>query len=261
MTSSRMPLTNLMEPTTRWPPPETPPPTTSSFSSATIRGMSRRTPSEREDGEVGTVADGDDRLARLLDLAVVELARGLARRGVGKAVGPLVEVDAVEVGPAVEALVFEVRLRGFELSVHVALGARREELDEFAVALLVVTADVEHVVDDRRAVVVAQPVGGVVERLAHVEELFAVVALVFGERDVVVHDLRLRAVGQPGDGGDVTQFVGHVEVNHPREFDAHHAGRDAVVLVVEVRVDVRVEEGSTASGSGWWWSTTAMGTS
>jgi phosphatidylserine/phosphatidylglycerophosphate/cardiolipin synthase-like enzyme len=52
-TASRIPGTNLMEPTTRWPPPWTPPPSISSWSSATISGMSRRTPSERSTAKSG----------------------------------------------------------------------------------------------------------------------------------------------------------------------------------------------------------------
>jgi phosphatidylserine/phosphatidylglycerophosphate/cardiolipin synthase-like enzyme len=52
-TASRIPGTNRIEPTTRWPPPETPAPGSSSFRSATISGMSRRTPSERRTAKSG----------------------------------------------------------------------------------------------------------------------------------------------------------------------------------------------------------------
>ena len=52
-TGWRMPATNLMDPTTRWPPPETPAPGISSWSSVTMFGMSRRTPSERSTAKSG----------------------------------------------------------------------------------------------------------------------------------------------------------------------------------------------------------------
>lgn len=53
MTLVRIPCTNLMEPTTRWPPPLTPPPSISSCSSVTISGMSSRTPSDRSTAKSG----------------------------------------------------------------------------------------------------------------------------------------------------------------------------------------------------------------
>jgi len=172
----------------------------------------------------------------------------------------VLDVEAVEVGPAVEGLVFDVARGGVELLLDVALGAGRQELDDLFVTVAVVTGDAEHVVDEFAAVAVAQPVGGVVERLADVSEVLLVVAHFLREVDVV-GIASPRAVRDAGDGGDVAQVVGQRRVDHPGEFDAHHPGRDAVVLVVEVGLTCSSMSGSTASGSGWWWSTTRMGMS
>ncbi len=157
--------------------------------------------------------------------------------------GVLVEVDAVEVRSRREPLVFDVFLDRVELFFDVALRALREEVDQLRVAGLVVAADVEHVVDERLALGVAEPVGGVVERLADVQQVLAVVARLGGQVDVVVHRLGLRAVREPGDRGDVFELLGERRVDEASEFDAHHARRDAVVLAVGVGVDVGVKQG------------------
>jgi len=192
-----------------------------------------------EDGEVRAVTDRDHGVARFLDLAVVDRAGRVARRRVGEAMGGVLDVDLVEVRAVRELLVFDVGKHGVELLLDVATGLLGERVDEFAVTVLVtVVADVEHVVDEVLARVVAEPVSGVVERLADVLEILLVVALLAGELEVVLHRLGLRAVRDAGDRRNVAELVGHVGVDHAREFDAHHARRDPVVLVVEVGVDV-----------------------
>jgi len=177
-------------------------------------------------------------------------------------VGVLVEVDAVEVRAGGEPLVFDVIVDGVKLALHISVSPLREELDQLLVAGFVLTAHVEGVVDEGLPLGVAQPVGGVVERFADVEQVGLVVAGLLRECDVVVHRLRLRAVGESGDRRDVFQLPGDRRVDQPGELDAHHSRGDPVVLVVEVGVDVGVEQRLDRLGvGGWWWSTAAMGMS
>jgi len=194
-----------------------------------------------EDGEVRAEADRDDGIARLLHLPVVYLAGRLPRRGVDEPVCELVDVDAVEVRVVRQQLVVDMRERVVHLSLHVAVGAVGEERDELAVAVGVAT-EVQYILDDGVTGVVPEPVGGVIERLADVVEIGLLVAGLAREVEIPIHRVGLRAIGEPRHRRHVFEIVGERRVDHPRELDAHHPRRDAVVLVVEIRVHVGVEQ-------------------